>query len=75
MRPNPSLGAKKSTVNNRLIHISDLLDAIADWKAPYEVAETLGLTVKQAEAMLRSVVRLRRAEYGKPNNTYRAIAA
>jgi len=57
----------------KLVHILDVLDAIADWKAPFEVAEELNIPVKAAEAMLRSVVRLGRAEYGAPNNTYRAI--
>lgn len=57
-----------------LVHILDVLDAIADWKAPYEVAAMLSISVKTAEAMLRSVVRLGRAEYGEPNNTYRAVA-
>ena len=60
-------------MSEKLIHICDLLDEIADWKAPYEVAAALGITIKQAEAMLRSAVKLGRAKYGEPNNTYRAI--
>lgn len=50
------------------------LNAIADWKAPHEVAKAVGrgLTTAQAEAALKALVAKRWAHYGPGQNTYRA---
>lgn len=53
------------------------LQAIEDWKAPYEVAAILGdgRTVKTVSATLFGLVGRGLAEYGRANNTFRVTDA
>jgi hypothetical protein len=49
------------------------LEAIDDWKAPFEVAAIIGgdRALEKVSAVLRSLVRMGLAEYGQANNTFR----
>lgn len=62
-------------MRQKLIGIDKVRKAIADWKAPYEVAAIIGVPdeVKSVEEFLKFMVDMGWAKYGAQNNTYRLI--
>jgi predicted transcriptional regulator len=58
----------------------ETLEAIADWSAPFEVAERRrakgsNVFARRADGMLRLLVKWGLAKYGPQNNTYRITDA